>query len=257
MVFQVNLIDEITQLHDQLSAQLEEVAEVQRSILPASLPEHPNIDMDVFYRPSDYAGGDYYDFREFDDGSIGMVMADVAGHGPAASIVMAMMRTAMSVHNSLNLGGEKISQIINSFLQDGLRNGTFVTAFFFRLNTETGAVAYSNAGHSPAIRINKAGEISELDAPGNPPLGILPEITPKGAQLQLEPGDTILLYTDGISEVFNANNEQFGVDRLKESLKNNRGNAKKTIQGITHDMDAFRGSHAIRDDQCMLSIVWK
>lgn len=256
-VYQLKLTRQITALHKQLEGKLEEVARIQRSLLPTDIPEHPALDMAVSYRPSDVASGDYYGFRDFDDGAFGIAMADVAGHGPAAAVVMTMLRTAMSIWRNLNLPGGDVVRDINRFMWDSLTDGTFVTAFFLRIHPMTGHVLYANAGHCPPLLRKSDGSFKWLDEEVGPPLGVLPEIeTPRG-EFILESGDTIILYTDGITEAFNPAKELFGETRLEETVREASGSALAILQAIVKAVDTHAAGRQRIDDQCLLAVQYR
>lgn len=252
--YQLRLLREIRDLHGRLEDEMQKVATVQRSILPRELPSHPLLDIAVHYRPSAFAGGDYYDFREFDDGSIGFVIADVAGHGPSAAVVMAMMRAAMSIDRRLNSPGQNVATRINEFIFDGLHGGTFVTAFFLRIYPETGQVFYANAGHLPPYLRRADGTLERLDASGSPPLGILQDLETGGGEFELQAGDTILLHTDGVVEGFNATREQFGESRLCEAFTIAGVTAGDLINATVSALDSHVGTSQQSDDECLVAI---
>ena len=219
------------------------------------LAPEPAVDVAALYRPSDYAGGDYYDFRRFDDGSIGFIIADVAGHGPAAAVVMAMLRTAASIYRNLNMPSDQVAGDLNRMLWDGLSDGVFVTACFAQLQPDTGALNYARAGHCPARLRRADGRVLTLDAGGGPPLGVLPDLTTEGGSETLAPGDAIVLYTDGITEAFDAGGEMFGEARLDAAIRDcDAGGADTMLRSIIARTDAHTAGHTRSDDQCALVV---
>ncbi|MEM6505673.1 MAG: PP2C family protein-serine/threonine phosphatase [Planctomycetota bacterium] len=254
-IIQLRLHDDVASLNGQLDAKLREVADVQQSILPQQLPSDQKIDIAVEYRPSDLAGGDYYDFRSFEDGSVGIVIADVSGHGPGAAVVMAMLRTVMSINRLLDPSAIDIVQHVNRLLWDGLTPGTFVTAFFVKFHPETGKADYANAGHWPALLRKTDGRIERLSEGGAPPIGMLEDIASPGGTTQLESGDTLLLYTDGITETFNPGGKIFGEDRLIQTLKEHRPqSARATLDAVCRAVDRYADGEPNSDDQCMVAL---
>jgi len=254
--YQIKLTQQIAALHAELESKLNEVARVQQSILPSSLPAVPACEIAVRYRPSDVAGGDFYEFREFGDGSIGIVIADVAGHGPAAAVVMAMLRTAMSIYRRLDMPGNEVVRIINDFMWDGLRDGTFVTAFFLRVDPKSGDVTYANAGHMPAIVRRHDGTIDRLDAEGSVPIGVIPEVESAGGDATLEPGDIIVMYTDGVSDAFSAERELFGEARLKAAIRDAPFDPDGVLDAILTAVDEHSPRNVHADDQCLLAVKY-
>lgn len=252
------LTREIAALNEKLDGKLHEVARVQQSILPKIKPSHHALSLATSYRPSEHAGGDYYDFREFDDGSFGIAVADVSGHGPAAAVVMAMFRTAMSIDRNLNGSTEAITTVINRYLWDGLDDGTFVTAFFLRIYPESGKAYYANAGHWPALVRRSDGTVDRLDEDASPPIGVLPELETAGGKAELLPGDMVLLYTDGIVEAFNPQDQQFGESRLIDVMSQWSPDEPAGPNGLLVQIESALTAHAagipFADDRCMVAL---
>ena len=254
-ITQIALHREVAELNEKLDGKLKEVAQVQRSILPEELPDHEALDIAVHYLPCDMAGGDYYDFRSFEDGSVGIVVADVSGHGPGAAVVMAMLRTAMSIDRALHTDAGSTVHTINQYLWDGLSAGTFVTAFFLKIHPETGRVGYASAGHWPALVRKADGAVHKLDHGSGPPIGLLEELQAPGGDYQLDDGDAVLLYTDGITEAFDPENQAFGNVKLEETLTTDHStSAQATLDAIRSAVDKHVKGREPSDDQCMVAI---
>ncbi|MEM1423728.1 MAG: SpoIIE family protein phosphatase, partial [Planctomycetota bacterium] len=186
--YQLRLQQHVERLVDDDRREFEEIATLQRNLLPQTLPDPDGLEFASHYTPSSYAGGDYYDFRAFDDGSIGMVVADVAGHGPKAAVVMAMLRSAMFLERERPERADSVVRSINSFIHETVTDGIFVTAFFLRIHPDTGACQYANAGHCPPRLIRADGTIETIDQNATLPLGVLEDIDPEGGTFTLEPG---------------------------------------------------------------------
>lgn len=254
-IHQLRLHDDIASLNQQLDAKLREVAKVQRSILPQQTPAYDTVDIAVDYRPCDLAGGDYYDFRTFDDGAMGVVIADVSGHGPGAAVVMAMLRTAISINRVLDTQAGDVIATINRFMWDGLAEGTFVTACFLKLHPETGQVGYASAGHWPALVRKHDGRVVPLDESSGLPIGIVEDMEVTSGTYQLDPGDTVLLYTDGILEAFNPSDETFGLARLTQTLEaHTPTTARCTLDAVSKAVNAHTQGRKPDDDQCVLAL---
>jgi sigma-B regulation protein RsbU (phosphoserine phosphatase) len=249
-----DLAERVDRLNAQLRGKIDELGRVQRSILPERLPDWPGCSLAVRYEPSDVAGGDYYDFNDFDGDSVGVMIADVSGHGPAASVVMAMMRTVMGVYRAYRRPAETVVDDVNTMLMDTLREGTFVTAFFLSIDPRTGDCRYANCGHNPPRVRRTDGRVEALDADASMPLGILADMEARGGSATLEPGDTVLLYTDGIVEAFDGAGEMFGVHRLDEVLARTGGDAQAVVDAIDDAVIGHAGAGASRDDRCILAI---
>lgn len=250
----LQLNNQIRELHDKLDKQIQEVGKVQRSLLPRQAPQIPGLSIAYYYEPCDVAGGDYFDFHQFDDGQLGIVIADVSGHGPGAAVVMAMLRTAMSLYRLFERSPEQIVEEINKVMCDGLHEGTYVTAVFLGIDVETGRVRFANAGH-PHPRIRRAdGIIEVLDRAVCPPLGIIDELLVEEGSFSLQPGDVLLLYTDGLSEAFSPQREQFGVARLDAILKDSRPEPDSLVQAISTQVYQHVAHGKLSDDVCMVAV---
>lgn len=250
-----------------LTQQLEQVASIQQSLLPARVPEVEGLEIATSYLTSDQAGGDYYDFFPHPDGRLGILIADVAGHGPAAATVMAMLRAILHCYEPQgthasgadDMGPADIIAFANQHLAASGLEGTFVTAFFAFLDPATGELSYTSAGHNPP-RIRRAcGNIEPLDGAGTVPLGVLDDLEAETASAKLEPGDTLVLYTDGITEAFApidaaGQREMFGLDRLDGSLSGCGVAPSAVIDSILANLLRHVGSMTRDDDQTLVVV---
>jgi sigma-B regulation protein RsbU (phosphoserine phosphatase) len=202
------------------------VADIQRSLLPRELPRIPTMDLSVHYQTSRRAGGDYYDFFELPDGRWGFLIADVAGHGTPAAVLMAVTH---SIAHTLNEEPDPPSKLLN-FVNRHLcarytyQNGTFVTAFYGIYDPRDRTITYANAGHNPP-RHKRQGSIvlGSLEGGANLPLGIEPAESYADSAQKFWPGDGLIFYTDGITEARNPKGEMFGSERLDEILLSGDG----------------------------------
>ncbi len=227
-VLQANLIGSITRnliavqreasLKVRLQQQLDELASVQQALLPRSLPKIPGLSIAASYLTSDEAGGDYYDFVPLPNGQWGCLIADVAGHGAAAAAVMAMLHAIVHSYQG-ELTATGIVQYANKRLVASSIEGRFATAFFGQYDPVNSSLTYVRAGHNPPKLKRADGSVCDLDGGGTLPLGVMPGIEAPSETIALKPGDTLVLYTDGITEAFNAHKELFGVERLDEALR--------------------------------------
>ncbi len=250
---QFRLHEEVGSLKARLELGLSEVARIQRSILP-DLPRVSGAEIAVHYRPSALAGGDYYDFRSFPDGRLGVMIADVAGHGPGAAVVMAMMRTIMSAYRLGHDSPNSVVPFTNRLLADGLTRGTFVTAIFVVLDTQTGQGFYSNCGHCHPLLLHRGGRVETLAQGGSPPLGILPDIEAGGGEFRLAEGEGLLLHTDGVTDAPAAGGDgRFGPARLERVLAGDDSPAT-AMERLGRALDAFSGDTPRRDDECALML---
>lgn len=254
---QMELSTRVEALNARLQSDIEKIGRVQRSILPSNVPCVDRLEVAMSYEPCEAAGGDYYDYRHFndDDGrKVGFVIADVSGHGPAAAVVMAMMRTILNTFQMFDTDPAMVVPDVNRLLRNSLIDGTFVTAFFVVIDPATGQAAYANAGHNPPRLRRADGTIESIDHDSSYPLGVADEIEPRGHEFTMRPGDTLLLYTDGVTEAMNHRDELFGVRRLDAALAESSGAPQDLIDRVCADVLAHEDGRPRKDDQCMLAI---
>ena len=199
------------------------VGEIQRSLLPASLPKIPGFEISLYYRPSEEVSGDYYDVVPLIGGQWGFVMADVAGHGTAAAMITTVMRTLIHAElpsNRDKSAGEFLEHVNRVMSDTCLRDGRFVTVWAAVLNPASRQLTYASAGHNPP-HLLRGGNVLALDLAGGVPLGIDPAATYEDEGITLEPEDLLVIYTDGITEAMRPGIEcleLFGTERLDRVL---------------------------------------
>ncbi len=251
------------QLSDALGAlnvELQVVGDIQRSLLPDQLPTIPGFELAASYRTSARAGGDYYDFFPLSDGEWGFFIADVAGHGTPAAVLMAITHAIAHSQPGVHTPPAAMLDHLNKQLAlSYTRSGTFVTAFYAVLNPSTRTVTYSRAGHNPP-RLVRGRQLMSLDKNGSLPLGIMPGQTYQQSVITLEKGDLLLLYTDGITEATcprsgQKQSEFFDLDRLDHVLL---ASADRTAQQCLSQIDsalaAFCENAPPNDDQTLIAI---
>lgn len=239
-----------------LQASLEQIAGIQRALLPQSTPKIDGLHIATSYLTSDDAGGDYYDFFPLADGRFGILIADVSGHGPAAATVMAMLRAILHCYESADPSPDRFMQFANDRLMRSRLDGSFVTAFFAVYDPRYGSLTYSRCGHNaPRLFRGATGLIESLDSDGTAPLGILDDIEARSAAAKLEPGDAVVLYTDGITEAFDPDQrDMYGVQRLDEAIGMGKGDPDKIVEHIHSTLYEFTQSRRRTDDQTLVVV---
>src|SRR5690242_11511046 len=177
----------------ELDRERKAVGEIQHSLLPASLPEIPGFELSPYYRPSEHASGDYYDVVPLIDDQWGLVMADVAGHGTPAAIIMTVMRTLIHAElpsNRDKSAGEFLEHVNRVMSGTYLKNGLFVTVWAGGLDPVSRRLTYASAGHNPP-RLLRGGSVIALDVASGLPLGIDPTATYEDRGITLEPEDLL------------------------------------------------------------------
>ena len=221
---QVAIIIEKVMLHEQLiekkrlEGQLEVARQVQLELLPPNDPQLPGYDISAYNFPTEEVSGDYYDWVRLYDDQIGIVIADVSGKGIPAALLMAFLRASLRAATHVGYATNVSMSKVNYLLWESIERNQFVTAFYGILDASNNTLSYSNAGHNPPLLINARGETRFIE-PGEQPLGMFQETRYHEYFLTFKPGDVLVLYTDGVTEARNAAEEEFGRDRLADSVK--------------------------------------
>ena len=246
--------------HQLLSIQhdLETAREIQKAILPMNFPAFPyRKDFDVFatMEPAREVGGDFYDFFMIDNDRLGFVIGDVSGKGVTAAIFMAVSRTLIRATGLKGISVAECIEYANHLLCNESTSCMFVTVFYGILNTRTGEIEYVNAGHNPPWVIREDGTVEEVALTGGTVLGFLEDEKFDSKKIRMNPGDCLFLYTDGVTEAFNANNEAFGDNRLEDLLKQTGTKpVKELVDEAVEAVNQFTGNVPQSDDITMLAI---
>jgi sigma-B regulation protein RsbU (phosphoserine phosphatase) len=243
-----------------LDRELQVVGDIQKSLLPAKLPQISGFDLAAFYRTSARAGGDYYDFFPLDHGAWGMFIADVSGHGTPAAVLMAITHAIAHAQPGTHAPPAMLLQYLNdSLTRSYTRGGTFVTAFSAVLDPAARTLTYSRAGHNPP-RLVRGGKVMALDENNALPMGIEPDQEHEQTTVQLERGDLLLLYTDGITEAApptkaGESRQLFGVNRLDQRLLEcGAASAEQCIECVRASVAGFCDNAMPTDDQTLIAI---
>jgi len=243
-----------------LDRELQTVGDIQRSLLPESLPDIPGFELAALYQTSARAGGDYYDFFPLEGGGWGLFIADVSGHGTPAAVLMAVTHAIAHAKPRAHTPPAALLGYLNDRLARAYTHGgTFVTAFYAVLDPASRTLSFSRAGHNPP-RLVRGDRVLPLDGEGGLPLGILGAQGYAPSTVTMERGDLLLLYTDGITEAMAPSKatdarELFGIDRLDKLLLDcSAGNADQCIGRIRTAVSAFTENAAPTDDQTLIAI---
>ncbi len=229
--------------------------QIQQTFLPESLPEHPGWQIDLRWQTAREVGGDFYDVFKTRDNKVALVIADVADKGMPAALYMTVTRTLIRASAQSMSSPGKILERVNELLEMESRNGMFVTAFMALLDFENGLVEYANAGHNlPLIIRKEKHEIERLHKDGIA-LGVLQNAKYKDTNFTLNENDTLLLYTDGVTEAFSSDGELFSEPRLVETLLNsNTIGASDLLTSIEKLIEDFRNGEPPSDDLTMIAV---
>jgi PAS domain S-box-containing protein len=223
---------------------------IQQTLLPKSVPGLPGYEVAAYYQPAREVGGDFYDFLELEDGSLGFVVGDVSGKGVPAALVMAITRTML--HAAYRLGspapGEILEQV-NNILCPDIPPNMFVTCLAALLDSRSGRLHYANAGHDlPYLR--HAEGVSELRATGMP-LGLMPNMRYEQKEITLKPGESVFLYSDGLVEAHDPQREMFGFPRMQGLVGAHPGGAT-LIDFLLAELERFTGKEWEQEDDIAL-----
>ena len=250
---------EITKKGARIETELNLANAIQKNMLPSifpPFPEHPEIDIYASMIPAKEVGGDFYDMFLIDDDHLAICMADVSGKGIPASLFMMISKILIKNVSSINVEVDKALTKVNNMLCDGNKIGLFVTCWFGILDLRNGHLEFVNAGHNPPLLYSsKLGRFEYLRTKPNMVLAGMENISYRKNEIMLEPGDKIFLYTDGVVEATNIENELYGEDRLKNFLNKNLDlNVEDTINKVKKDIDKFVGKAEQFDDITMLDL---
>ncbi|MBM3748491.1 MAG: FHA domain-containing protein [Acidobacteria bacterium] len=225
---------EVEQAERQMAAELQQAAEIQRRFLPTGSPLVEGVDLAGYNAPCRTVGGDYYDFLAFPDGRVAVVIGDVAGKGLPAALMMTCLQAKVQTLAESHRDPAALVTHLNRTLVTTCPENRFVTLFCALLDPPSGELVYSNAGHNPPLLARASGEIIPLQE-GGPVLGIMPALSFQEHRVSFEPGDALLLYSDGVTEAANAEGEEFGEERLAELLAASRESGAERIVDAVHD----------------------
>ena len=220
------------EIAEQFHHQEQEVAEarcIHQGLLPKSIPQRPGFEIAGAWQPAQSVGGDYYDVLEFEDNSLGLCIADVAGKGLPAALLMSNLQAAVRGLASPGLTPDGLCSRLNSLVCHNTGADRFITFFYARLDGPARRLHYANAGHNAPVLLHADGSHERLQAGGGV-LGVFPRQKFASGAAQLAPGDRLILYTDGVTEVCDAADEEFGEVRLLRLLQEHRLAAASALQ---------------------------
>jgi sigma-B regulation protein RsbU (phosphoserine phosphatase) len=234
----------------QQEEELKRAREIQQMLLPSTLPQLAGIQIAGAWQPAREVGGDYYDVIQLDKDRLGLCVGDVVGKGITAALLMANLQASFRAFATAEASPQVVCTKLNKFLCANIASGKFVTFFYAVLDADARTLTYENAGHSPGLLLRSNGTTETLRG-GGAALGALPDWTYQDYTAQLQPGDQLLLSTDGITEAENAKLEEFGDERLLEAARARHGSALEVQRAIMQQVTAFCGGN-FRDDATLI-----
>jgi phosphoserine phosphatase RsbU/P len=232
--------------------EFEEARLIQRGLLPSSVPQIAGLDLAVAWQPANGVGGDCFDTLAFPSG-LGISIADVAGKGLPAALLMSNLQAAVRAFAQETAGPSAICGSVNRLLCRNMASGRFVTFCYARIDAAGRRIAYSNAGHNPPLLVRANGTVERLDQ-GGMVLGVFPDNPYEQAELPLRSGDRLLFYTDGITEVRNAGGEEYEEDKLAAAACAARAEPVEVMKdAILADVNGFSGGQ-FEDDATLIVV---
>lgn len=239
---------------ERLEREFQLAREIQQTFLPDHLPQPEGWEVDARWRPAREVGGDFYDLFWISKNHMAIVIADVSDKGISAALYMTLTRTVIRTISQQNLTPAVVLTKVNELLLRDTPHGMFVTALFGIVDLHTGVMIYANAGHNLPIIWRKSDQSLETLQKGSMPVGIIENVTFVNHEVKLCHGDTILLYTDGITDTY-ADKDMFGEDRLNETIKRDGlHTADSILMSVDQALMEFQGSAQPADDVTALAL---
>ena len=227
---------------------------IQRALIPATLPMTARFEVAAAWHPAGSLGGDCYDAFTVAPEVIGLSIADIAGKGLPAALLMSSLQSALRAFALDAAPPQAVCASINRLLCGQMISGRFATLVYLRLDAERGTITYANAGHNPPLVARTNGDVERLPASGTV-LGVFPDAEYLGAEAALHTGDRLLLYTDGITEAHNHDEEEFGIERLTAILARNRHRGAAELHAVVMDEVTRFATAGFQDDATLLAVA--
>lgn len=241
-----------------IDSELDIAKSIQMSMLPKELIQNHHLSTCALLQPAKAVGGDFYDFFYIEDKYLCFVVADVSGKGVPAAMFMSVTMSYLRAYSSIKLSASELVYKLNNTIASNNDANMFVTLFLAILDLETGKLNYVNAGHTEPYIINNKQKYEKLCTVGNPVVGAFEDFNYKDESLFLNTGAKLFLYTDGITEAFSKNDEQFGDDRLADILKVSGSiNINETMKNIKKSIENFTENCEQSDDITILLLEFK
>ena len=233
--------------------------EIQHAILPRTfdlkLPDADNVNIYASMLAAKDVGGDFYDLFPIDDHRIAFTIADVSGKGVPAAIFMAVSRTLIKATGIQDKPTNECMSTVNNILCDESVGSMFVTVFYGIYDLQTGQITFTNAGHNPPYILKADGQVEVVKSPCNLVLGAVPDMPFSCDTMKLEPGDTLYMFTDGVTEAENKNHDQFGESRLEAALAECKGaDSRHIVDTVNAKVKEFINGASQSDDITQLVI---
>jgi sigma-B regulation protein RsbU (phosphoserine phosphatase) len=239
-----------------LESELELAQSVQRTLLPQEVPDIAGLEIAAYSRPAQIVGGDYFDFIEFGSGFHGLAIADVAGHGVSASLHMASVQALLRTMVPVNTSPAEVMRQVHKLFIRNIRFTTFVTFFIGAFDSSTKTLTFCNAGHQPPLVLRKTESRQDSIVwlpPTGAAIGLIEEAEFAENSIELQAEDLLVLYTDGVTEALNLQNQEFGRKRLTTlSQQLMSMPVKQVVHEIRQALEQFSEGKPLADDTTLV-----
>jgi serine phosphatase RsbU (regulator of sigma subunit) len=237
-----------------LEEQLAVGRDIQKGLLPRTIPQVPGLEVRAMIRFCLDVAGDYYDVMTLRDGRILVAVADVAGKGVGPALLMANLQASLRTTREIGVSLAESASRMNSLIYDNTPSDMFITFFAACFDPAEGRLCYVNAGHNPPILMRRTGESLKLER-GGLLFGVVRDTIYDEGLLLFEEGDTVLMYTDGVSEAMDISEEEYGEARIESILRENRDTGLQTLlDRLERSVEAFHGSPDYSDDFTLMAV---
>jgi phosphoserine phosphatase RsbU/P len=232
----------------------EEAKEIQQGLLPKQIPQMPGLEISGSWRPARIVGGDYFDVFKLSESRLALCIGDVSGKGMPAALVMSNLQAIVRALASETLSPKELTEKINRVMYRNVADGKFITFFYAVIDRHSQTLHYSNAGHNAPILLHEDGTQLRLEE-GGVVLGAFQESSYQQGEVELQSGDRLVLYTDGVTEAVNGKEEEFGEERLVQALVSDRHLRAETLRNrLLDQVNEFSGGE-LDDDVTVLVVA--
>jgi phosphoserine phosphatase RsbU/P len=232
----------------------EDAHEIERRLLPEEIPQIEGCEIACAWQPASSVGGDYFDVLKFSETRAGLCIADVMGKGVPAALLMSNLQAAVRATGTENVQPSELGEKLNRIARVNLSSGKFITFFYGLLDSSSRRLDYTNAGHNPPILLRRDGSHVRLEH-GGTALGVVAEVRYEQGSMELQSGDRLVLFTDGVTEAESPLDEEFGEERLHSLLKKSRSMSATDLQtAIINAVNDFSGG-TLRDDATLIVVA--
>ncbi|MBA3394705.1 MAG: SpoIIE family protein phosphatase [Deltaproteobacteria bacterium] len=241
---------------EKLERDLRVARQIQRSLLPANVPQVVGLDFAVHYEPAYQIGGDFYDFIWHDPSHLGLAVGDVAGKAISAALYMARLTSELRSRAAIARTPARLLRRVNQEIHQLGDDGMFATLVYCIYDLESRSLVFTNAGHCvPLLRRGDRVFPLQAERAHTPPLGVTPELEAGEARVQLHSGDMLIMVSDGILEARDTRGNEYGLSRLSRRIRTARGTTEDVIKSILADIDAHAGEQAQGDDMTIVAMA--